>query len=257
MPRPSRRPILTAAELSARLADPRLRLADVRWFLGDPAMPDRVLSVGGRFGYVDNGETPNTQAILFDYPEAPLLFEVRGLPISSAIDGMDNFKGIRIGVVVECENGYFAGGGAGGWAYDNDGERIRSFKGDDGATHAQNFLDAIRTREPKMVNGRIEGAHISSALCHLGNISQRLGQTMPVGLINERIQGDALLSDAYGRMLEHCGSNGVDFGLTPAALGAGLTVDRVKECFEGEFSAEANQWISRDYRKGFVVPDLG
>jgi predicted dehydrogenase len=61
-----------------------------RWFLGDPAMPERVLSVGGRFGYVDNGETANTQAIMFDYGEAPLLFEVRGLPISPEIDGMDN-----------------------------------------------------------------------------------------------------------------------------------------------------------------------
>jgi thiosulfate/3-mercaptopyruvate sulfurtransferase len=46
MPRPSRRPILTAAELSARLAEPRLRLADVRWFLGDPARGQREYATG-------------------------------------------------------------------------------------------------------------------------------------------------------------------------------------------------------------------
>ena len=228
-----------------------------RWFLGDPAMPDRVLSVGGRFGYVDNGETPNTQAILFDYPEAPLLFEVRGLPMGAEINAMDHFKGIRIGVVVECENGYFAGGGGGGWAYDNDGARIRDFRGDDGAEHARNFIEAIRARDPGMANGRIEGAHISSALCHLGNISQRVGAELPFEAIAERIKGDTVLSDAYGRMLEHCGRNQVDFGVTPASLGAALSMDKAAERFQGDLSEEANRMISREYRKGFVVPDLG
>lgn len=32
---PSHRPIISAAELTTRLDDPRLRIADVRWFLGD------------------------------------------------------------------------------------------------------------------------------------------------------------------------------------------------------------------------------
>lgn len=228
-----------------------------RWFLGDPAMPERVVSVGGRFGYVDNGETANTQAIMFDYEEAPLVFEVRGLPMSADIDGMDHYRGIRIGVVVECENGYFAGGGKGGWAYTNEGERIQAFNADNGALHGQNFIDAIRANDPSMANGTIEGGHISSALCHLGNISQRVGSEMVTEEIAERISSNADMTDAFGRMMEHCGRNNVDFGTTPAALGAGLMMDQANERFAGDLSDEANTMISREYRPGFVVPDLG
>ena len=227
-----------------------------RWFLGDPAMPERVLSVGGRLGYVDNGETANTQAIMFDYEEAPLLFEVRGLPISPEIDGMDNYKGIRIGVVVECEDGYFAGGGKGGWAYTNEGERIQAFNADNGALHAQNFIDAIRANDPSMANGQIENGHLSSALCHLGNISQRVGSEMGTDEIAENLGSNADMTDAFGRMMEHCERNEVDFATTPAALGAGLAVDQANERFTGDLSEEANTMISRDYRPGFVVPDL-
>ena len=36
-------------------------------------------SLGGRFGYEDQGQTPNTQMAVFDYGDAQLVFEVRGL----------------------------------------------------------------------------------------------------------------------------------------------------------------------------------
>src|SRR6185295_1495831 len=51
-----------------------------RWVLGVQELSPRVLSVGGRLGYVDDGTTPNTLIVLHDYKPAPLLFEVRGLP---------------------------------------------------------------------------------------------------------------------------------------------------------------------------------
>ena len=51
-----------------------------RWALGESGLPPRVGSIGGRLGYDDDGDTPNTQIILLDYDAAPLIFEVRGLP---------------------------------------------------------------------------------------------------------------------------------------------------------------------------------
>ena len=42
-----------------------------RWMLGEEKLPPRVFSIGGRFGYVDDGETPNTQIAVLDYPTAP------------------------------------------------------------------------------------------------------------------------------------------------------------------------------------------
>ncbi len=55
-----------------------------RWGLGQNTLPRHVMSLGGRFGYEDDGRTPNTQIIFLDYDPAPILFEVRGLPKSKA-----------------------------------------------------------------------------------------------------------------------------------------------------------------------------
>ncbi|MHC4756754.1 MAG: Gfo/Idh/MocA family oxidoreductase, partial [Planctomycetota bacterium] len=90
-----------------------------RWVIGQNTLPENVISVGGRFGYDDDGTTPNTQISILDYKPVPIIFEVRGLPLGKGSSGKSSYKGIRIGIVIECENGYFAGGGGGGWIYDN------------------------------------------------------------------------------------------------------------------------------------------
>ena len=53
-----------------------------RWFLGHAGLAPRVMSIGGRLGYDDDGETPNTQLVCHAYDGPPLVFEVRGLPKS-------------------------------------------------------------------------------------------------------------------------------------------------------------------------------
>src|SRR5256712_5304220 len=54
-----------------------------RWGLGKSEAPRKVISIGGRFGYQDDGQTPNTQIALFDYGDSLLIFEVRGVPTAS------------------------------------------------------------------------------------------------------------------------------------------------------------------------------
>ena len=76
-----------------------------RWFLGVQELSPRVFSVGGRLGYIDDGETPNTQIVYHDYPGSPLIFEVRGLPEKTGSDKMDKFKGGSVAVIIHCENG--------------------------------------------------------------------------------------------------------------------------------------------------------
>src|SRR5947199_2459967 len=44
-----------------------------RWGLGKMEMPRSVISLGGRFGYEDNGETADTQLCVFDYRDCHLL----------------------------------------------------------------------------------------------------------------------------------------------------------------------------------------
>src|ERR1043166_1519997 len=162
-----------------------------RWFLGVMELSPRVFAVGGRLGYVDDGETPNTMVIYHDYPEAPLIFEVRGLPSKSGSKEMDHYKGLRsgVGVSIESEGGQVAISSYGAaTVYDKEGQVIKEFKG--AQDHHENWLKAVRNRKRETLNADILEGHLSSALCHTGNISYRIGATKPPGEIKEAIKSD-------------------------------------------------------------------
>lgn len=248
-----------------------------RWFLGEPGLPRHTLSIGGRLGYDDDGETANTQVVIHDYATAPLIFEVRGLPSKAGAgqaagagsdagaaetSGMDRYRGawpkenaVGVGNVVDCEGGclvvpsYFAA-----TAYDRDGKVVKEFKGSD--RHMQNFIDVVRSRKTADLCGPIGEGHVSSALCHLGNLSHQLGAVAAPGVLREKVQGNAALAEAYGRMIEHLAANDVDLAKTPATLGAPLAVDPAAERFTGPDAAAANAMLARAYRAPFVVPQL-
>jgi len=226
-----------------------------RWALGDPnQLAPTVMSIGGRLGVDDAGETANTQIIYLGYKPAPLIFEVRGLPVETGRKDMPNFRGIRIGMVVQCENGYFAGGGGGGWVYDNDGNKIKQFKGQAGEGHHQNFINAVRSHKRSDLNADIEKGHLSSALCHMGNASYRLGKQMSVDEIKNAIDNDDVM-DSFERMVEHLKANQIDFDREPLTMGPMLTMDPRKEMFVGEMGGLANMYVKRNYREPFVVPE--
>jgi len=243
-----------------------------RWFLGERGLPRHTLSIGGRLGYTDDGETPNTQVIIHDYATAPLIFEVRGLPAkydptgdqpgatgaeaAAALAGtMDKYRGVNIGNVIDCEGGsvvtssYFSA-----TAYDRDGKVVREFAGED--RHMQNFIDIVRSRKRTDLYGPIDQAHISSALGHLGGISHALGRATSEGETRERIKGDPALTEAYGRMTEHLAANNVNLDRTPAILGAPLTIDPAAERFVGAGATAAKARLTREYRVPYTVPQV-
>jgi predicted dehydrogenase len=223
-----------------------------RWALGEPGLPPRVLSLGGRLGYEDDGTTPNTQIIFHDYPAAPLIFEVRGLPAQSGAERMDNYHGASIGIVVDCEGGSMViPSYSEALVYDASGREIKRFKGE--RSHFANFIEAVRSRRPADLHGDILEGHISSALCHTGNISYQLGKPQSPEAIREAVKGNKDLAEVLGRMEQHLGANGVDLHKTPATLGAALTMDPKTERFID--NPQANQLLRRDYRKPFVVPE--
>ncbi len=222
-----------------------------RWALGETALSPRVLSVGGRLGYVDDGTTPNTLIVFHDYPTAPLIFEVRGLPSSAESKEMDKYRGVSIGVVVDCEGGTMVMPDYSSIRIlDKDGTEIKKFSGS--SSHFANFIDAVRSRKQSDLHADILEGHLSSALCHTGNISYRLGRTQSPDEIREAVKGNKDLAEALGRMEEHLGANRVDLTKTPAMLGAVLNMDPQTERFVG--NPEADQLLTRDYRKPFVVP---
>ncbi len=223
-----------------------------RWILGETALSPRVLSVGGRLGYVDDGTTPNTQIVLHDYPTAPLIFEVRGLPEKESSKEMDRYHGASIGVVIECEGGELViGGGSSATALDKEGKELKKFSGSQ--SHFANFIHAVRSRNAGDLKADILEGHLSSALCHTGNISYRLGHTHPPEDIREALKANSELAEALGRMELHLAANKVDLRTTPATLGLLLKMDPQTERFTD--NAAANQLLTREYRPPFVVPE--
>jgi predicted dehydrogenase len=229
------------------------------WLSGQKQMARRVMCLGGRFGYDDDGVTPNTQLVTFDNGLVPIVVEVRGLPISHGDinDGevMDNYKGTRIGVVVDCEGGYFAGGAGGGWAYDQNGKKLKQFAGPGGRDHQLNFIQAVRSRKPQDLNTSVEQCHYSSAMCHMANISYRVGQQAGVAQAQEALKSDPVANEAFERIQAHLKANEVDLRKHLVTLGPSLEMDGDKERFTGPWSEEANMLIRRVYREPFAVRD--
>ena len=120
----------------------------------------------------------------------------------------------------------------------------------------QNFVDVVRSRKKAELYGPIQEGHISSALCHLGNISHQIGHATPTGQLNDTIKSSAVLTEATGRMMEHLAVNNVDLGKTPLTLGMPLMIDAKGEQFKGPDAARANAMLGAQYRAPFVVPKL-
>ena len=215
-----------------------------RWALKAMELPKGVFSMGGRLGYEDDGQTPNTQICSFDYGEKALIFEVRGLPTKE-------FMGTKVGNIFYGTNGYIVCPSyATGIVFDKDNKEVARFSGGGDNHHFENFCKAVRARKPEMLNGDILEGHLSSALCHLGNISYRLGKEQ---MLSEKVAGlDEKATEAVGRMAAHLADNKLDASKTKVTIGRKLVMDPKTETFIND--AEANLMLTRPYRKGYEVP---
>jgi predicted dehydrogenase len=231
-----------------------------RWLLGQNGLPRRAMSIGGRFVFDDDGQTPNTQIALLDYDPAPIICEVRGLPEKTGSKKMDKFRSITTGIMIQCEGGHYAGSRSGA-VYDDKGREITTFKDrrepdERGSAHQANFVAAMRSRKVGDLNADILDGHLSAALCHMANVSYRLGTQAEPDAMMEMTGGNLQWSDAFERFRDHLGANGVDMGRTPAVLGPWVTMDSDADKFVGEFAEQANGLSRRTYRKPFVVPEI-
>ncbi len=229
-----------------------------RWILGEPGMPQSVMSFGGRFGYQDDAETPNTLISVLTYPKAPLIFEVRGLPMKTGMRAMDKYRGTDVGVVVQCEGGYVTLGANGGaTVYDNEKKKIESFAKNTLGTHRANFVKAVQNR--KVVNGLVEECHYSSALCHLANVSYLVGAEKSNAQLAEAVKSNADTKDSYARMLDHLKANEVNVDGVKPVVGPLLKIDGKTEMFTGSDAtivkaANASPLRKREGRGEFKIP---
>jgi hypothetical protein len=221
-----------------------------RWALNtDQTHPIRVMALGGRFQWDDQGETPNTMFAIAEYPNGQyVFFNVRNV----------NYKGYQN----QVENEY----------YFEDGSKIvRGQHYAKGATKGEKvsvpngkvtpggnwgaFIAACRAGDPNMANGNAMDAHYGCVLGHLMNNSYRLGKKVP---FNAKAGGFADNSDASEHFLRlhEIMSKGV--GVKDGAeytVGPWLTYDPKTERHTGDHAVEANALLKDTNRMGFQIPN--
>lgn len=147
-----------------------VHLLDVaRWGLA-VEFPAQVSAVGGKHHFQDDQQTPDTLFVNYAYPGKTITWEHR-LWSSHGQEGRSAavaFCGDRGTLIVD----------RGGWKVYGQKESATADASDLLGPHLQNFVDSVRTRAVPACS--IETGHISSALCHLGNIAYRLGKSVDV-----------------------------------------------------------------------------
>ena len=220
-----------------------------RWGLGEMNLGESVQSYGGRFGYEDAGETANTQVCIHNYANGKrLVFEVRGLKTEKYMDA-------GVGVIFYGTEGFLVVPSySGGIVLDMQGKPtgVKFEEGSD-KHHYANFVSAVRSRKHEDLNADILDGHLSSALCHLGNISYRLGTPTSVKDLATAFGNDAEALDTLDRFQQHLRDNQVDPDSTKITIGPKLTLTSQEE-FAGARAAEANKMLTREYRAPYVVP---
>jgi predicted dehydrogenase len=169
-----------------------------RWGLG-VGLPKTISASGGKFLFDDDKEVPNVLNASFNYPDAGklgklLVFEVRPWITHDE-------SGAKVGALFYGSEGYMVID-----SYD----RYKVFLGkdmtpgptrDEGGNHKENFIEAVRAKDKKILHAPPEEGHPSAALCHLANISYRLNRKLEFDPATEKCIGDeeanGMLTRAY------------------------------------------------------------
>ncbi|PYJ85633.1 MAG: gfo/Idh/MocA family oxidoreductase [Verrucomicrobia bacterium] len=230
---------------NGELGNNNIHSTDVcRWGLDVTGLGRALISYGGRLGYIDAAETPNTQVVIHDFGGKTIVTETRGLKTEPF---NPNFKG---GWVFYGTEGIIAGESL----FDLKGKLVRTFEGRT-ESHFANFLKAVCSRKVSELHADILETHQSTALCHIGNISYRLGHASSPGEIEKelgqlKVHDDVL--ETFERTRHHLVENNVDLDKSKLTLGPLLRLDSDKEKFVHNPTADA--LLTREYRKPFLMP---
>ncbi len=223
-----------------------------RWAIKGATLPRSVISMGGRWvdgpNFKDQGQTPNMELSVYDFGETLLVFETRGL-VGNKLEGFPN----KVDNELYCEEGVIRGdkfypGGKGEGEPLADVEHHRYPGG-----VFENFINCVRSRKREELNADILEGHLSSALCHLGNISYRLGWEYPFATETKALGASDIVTDSMMTVLANTKAIGVDPEKATYRLGPKLRIDPAKERFIDNPAADL--LLSRFYREPFVVPE--
>ena len=216
----------------------------LRLSLGQNTLPKRVMSLGGRFLFGDDGETPNTHLTLYQYDPGPLvIFELRNLPSTTGPK--------THGASLKCERGTCRPPRPQGTPGDTG-----KFKRHQG--HQFNWISAVRSRKVSDLRAPLIEGHLSTALVHMANIAYQVGTPHSIEQARDVVQdcGPEALA-VFDGFREHLIINGVDWAKTKVAVSPWIEMDPKTEQFVGtsDTVTRANQLVRRQYRKPFVIPE--
>jgi len=138
----------------------------------------------------DDQETPNTLVSIFEYPgqKKMLVFETRHWITNHEDFGSGSSN--AVGVTFYGSEGYMQVYYF-GYRTCLGRERKPGPKGSGSSNEYERFINGVRSRKIEDLGVDIEEGHLSSALCHLGNIAYRLGRTLRFDPKTETFPGDA------------------------------------------------------------------
>lgn len=171
-----------------------------RWGLGVECHPSKVSALGGKFFFDDDAEFPDTQQVTFEYPGGKsgehrlLIYEQRLWTTNypHQCDSGAEFYGTK-GQMFLSRRGKLEVLG------DRNAptEISVTLGAQDDKAHVANFCDAIR--EGGRLNADALTGHLSTSLCHMGNIATRLGRSLEFDTEKEEFVGDADANALVGR----------------------------------------------------------
>jgi predicted dehydrogenase len=150
------------------------RMDYCRWVMGLIELPLTVSCSGGKFYFDDAQEWPDTLMVTYDYPGKILTYEMR-------IWSKPRQHDITEGAAVYGDEGWMLISNDGWKAFDAKGKLMKEMSGRNPLTlHVRNFLEAVRSRKRESLNQEIAQGHVSSVLCHAGNIAWRTGKKLRI-----------------------------------------------------------------------------
>ena len=227
-------------------------LDKARWGLGKHDLPRRVVSLGGRLGYVDNGDVANSQVTIFQWDDATLISDVRGLEIKAPVTYGLKVEPLRVANIWWGTEGYVvAPNYVSGVAFDYDGRELGAWSKGADQYHYDNFIEAVKSRRREDLHLDIEEGHLSSALAHLGNVSWALGTPVEPGTRAALAADEPRVRATWESFEQHLGEQEIDYAATKLRLGRELVIDPTTERTADE---QANALFTREYRTGFELP---
>ena len=217
----------------------------------DVGLPTHITAMGGKYLWNDSKETPELLSSVYNYPDEKKVIEFEVRPWAT-----NREDGVKVGNIFYGDKGFvkiFGYSKYEVWQLVGKEKYEKVKEGDEGGNHFANFIDAVRAHDKSMLDGPVETAHLASGLAHLGNISYRLGESVPFNKQSKTLGDNGQVVAAFDTLKDNLKAVNVDLAENQYTLGRVLEFDAKTERFQGD--EQANALLSRPYRKPFVVPE--